>query len=120
MWRFVLPFFALSGVAQAYPACHPSESSNSDLARATEIVKRLPELTAWTNDNSVFDTGARANVRGRCYEAVYVYSVLPTKNLDLRYVFVVYLPTQTILFEDIPTLEFLTLRQWRVRRARGT
>jgi len=65
-----------------------------------------------------YDTGKRERVGGQCYEAVYIYHVMPSKDLDLRYVFLVYIPTGTVLFEDIDTLQTLTLKQWRARRAR--
>jgi hypothetical protein len=120
MWRIVLTLLAISSVARANSDCQPAESSKSDLRRATAIVERLPELAKWTDDNAVFDTGEREKVRGRCYEAVYVYSVMPSKDLDLRYVFLVYLPTKAVLFQDIGTLEHLTLTQWRARRSHGS
>ena len=118
MWRLVLFLLAASGVAGAYPNCQPSESTQSDLHRATAIVQRLPELADWTGSDAAYDTGKRERVSGQCYEAVYVYHVMPSKDLDLRYVFLVYLPTKTVLFEDIDTLKTLTLKQWRARRAR--
>ena len=120
MWRLVLSLLA-SGVAGAYPnfSCQPSGSTESDLHLATAIVQRLPELAEWTGSDAVFDTGERERVGGQCYEAVYVYHVMPSKDLDLRYVFLVYLPTKKVLFQDIGTLKTFTLKQWRVRRAHG-
>ena len=112
-----LPCLALTGVAYASPKCHPSESSDGDLARATAMVRRLPELRGFTDDRYVFDTGARERIRGRCYEAVYIYTEIPGA-LDLRYVFQVHLPTKTILVLDIFTDESITLKEWRIRNAR--
>lgn len=81
------------------------------------MVRRLPDLRGFTDDNAVFDTGERERIRGRCYEAVYVYAELPSADLDLRYVFLVHLRTKTILVVDIPTDEPITLKQWRIRNA---
>jgi hypothetical protein len=112
-----LPCFASTSVVYASQKCHPSESSDSDLRRATAMVRRLPELRGFTDDNYLFDTGARERIRGRCYEAVFVFAELPTPGLDLQYVFLVHLPTKTILFLDVPTDEPITLKEWRIRNA---
>ncbi|MBS0193986.1 MAG: hypothetical protein JSR34_07045 [Proteobacteria bacterium] len=118
MWRIAPFLLAIGGIAGAYPNCQPSDSTASDLRHATQIVQRLPELADWTGSDAVYDTGKRERVSGQCYEAVYVYHVMPSKDLDLRYVFLVHLPTERVLFEDIGTLQTFTLKQWRVRMAR--
>jgi hypothetical protein len=112
-----LPCFASTRAAYVSPKCHPAESSDGDLRRATAMVRRLPELRGFTDDNYLFDTGQRERIRGRCYEAVYVFAELPTPGLDLRYIFLVHLPTKTILFLDIFTDEPITLKEWRIRKA---
>ena len=111
----------LSSAAYATPECIPSESSKSDLRRATKLVQRLPELTGWTHSSNsiVFDTGSREKIGRWCYDTVYVYGVLPNHDLDLRYVFAVHLPTRTILVEDIPSAEFIPLKRWRASNAHG-
>ena len=119
MWQLAALLLATSGVGQVDFACQPSESTKNDLRIATEMVRKLPELAARKLGNSVFDTGKRARIGGECYEAVYVYSIMPTKDLDLRYVFAVHLPTKRIVFVDIGELEAISLKEWRVRRAHG-
>jgi hypothetical protein len=119
MWQFVAILLASSTVGPVDLACSPSESTKSDLRVATEMVRRLPELHTWTQDNSVFDTGKRVRINGQCYEAVYVYSIMASKDLDLFYVFEVNLLTKRILFVDLDNLKAMSLKEWRVRRAHG-
>jgi len=119
MWRLILVLLMLSGAVCATPECKPSESSQNDLLRATEIVQRLPELAGWTHSRNsiVFDTGSREKVGRWCYDTVYVYGVNPNHDLDLRYVFAVH--TRTILVEDMPSAEFISLKRWRASNAHG-
>lgn len=117
MGLLALPCFASTSAAYKSPKCHPAESSDGDLRRATGMVRRLPELRGFTDENSVFDTGDRERIRGRCYEAVYVFTQMPSAELDLQYVFLVHLPTKTILFLDVFTDEPITLKEWRIRNA---
>ena len=119
MWRLIVPLLALIGVASARAGCHPSESSKSDLLRATQIVQRLPEAAEWTQGGYLFDTGQREKIGSRCYEAVYVFHILPTQDLDLQHVFAVNLLTGRIFVEDVPPADqFISLKEWRARNIR--
>ncbi|MBC3873593.1 hypothetical protein [Undibacterium flavidum] len=108
-----------ASVSQVDFACQPSESTKNDLRTATKMVQRLPELATWTKDKSVFDTGKRTRINGKCYEAIYVYSIMESKDLHLSYVFAVNISTNNILFVDIGKLEAMTLKEWRLRLAHG-
>jgi len=118
MLRLTLALLTLVLASQAGATCQPIDSSKRDLLRATEIVQHLPELAGWAqNGSTVFDTGSREEIGGRCYEAVYVYGVNPAKDLDLQYVFAVNLPTKTIMVDDIPNAKFISLENWRINNA---
>jgi len=121
MWRLILVLLMLCGAAHATSACLPTESSKSDLRRATAIVRRLPELASWIHSDSpiVFDTGSREKIKGWCYETVFVYAINPDHDLDLRYVFAVHPTTGATFVEDMPTSEFIPLKKWRARTVHG-
>jgi hypothetical protein len=117
MHRVVFALYLLSGAAHASSECRAHAVSSAEQAAASNLVQLLPEVAAWRHgDESKFSTylgsGEPAFLGGNCYITVFAYVNLPT-HLELWHVFAVYLPSKTVLVEDMPSGQFVSLKQWR-------
>ena len=118
MPRLVLMLLLLGGAAHASSDCHVG--SSAEQAAASNLVQLLPEVAAWKQGNesssrhfsTYFGGGSPEFVSGKCYLTVFAYVNLQTR-LDLWHVFAVHLPSKTVLVEDMPSGQFLSLEQWR-------
>jgi hypothetical protein len=116
----VLLYAATLTANAAMPSCNAQALNSAGYAQAIEVVRQLPELTAWSRTHNFpvafgesFDKQERLD--GRCYWSVSVYANRP-ERLELWHIF--YVETKTgkrLMVQDPISGATISLQKWRAK-----
>lgn len=105
--------------AQAVPSCNAPAMDSAAYAQALEVVRHLPELTAWSRAHGlpvVFGESLdkQQRLEGRCYWSVSVYANRP-ERLELWHTFYVEAEGKRLLVQDPTSGNAISLQKWRAK-----
>lgn len=103
--------------AHAAPSCNAQAMNSAAYAQALEVVRHLPELTAWSKSHGlpvVFGESLdkQEQLEGRCYWSVSVYANSP-ERLELWHTFYVDAQGKRLLVQDPTSGNVISLQKWR-------
>jgi hypothetical protein len=103
--------------AHAAPSCSAQAMHSATYAQALEVVRLLPELTAWSRTHGlpvVFGESLdkQQRLEGRCYWSVSVYVNRP-ERLELWHTFYVESEGKRLLVQDPTSDSAISLQKWR-------
>ena len=103
--------------AQAAPSCNAPAMDSAAYAQALEVVRHLPELSAWSRSHGlpvVFGESLdkQQRLEGRCFWSVSVYANRP-ERLELWHTFYVEAEGKRLLVQDPTSGNAISLQKWR-------
>ena len=102
--------------AAAEAECVSPSSESKAFAAATDIVRHLPEVKAWSGSHSfpvAYHSNAKPLVRnGRCYIPVVVSASRP-ERLEHWHLFYVHTQSRSVLIQEPSTGDVMSLKEWR-------
>lgn len=103
----------------AAPSCNSPALGSAAYAQALEVIRHLPELTAWSRSHGlpvVFGESLdkQQRLEGRCYWSVSVYANRP-ERLELWHTFYVEAEGKRLLVQDPTSGNAISLQKWRTK-----